>query len=104
MNAKNFREFVVPLPTPGFSATLLDVPLNKYLRAGKQYCFEIKSKECLDMLVANEGKQTPLEKDGDVFRVTVTAQKGQLLVAGTLGETDEKKQKRYWFVLQYVVE
>jgi hypothetical protein len=104
MSAKNFREFVVPLPTPGFSATLLDVPLNKFLKAGKQYRFEIRSRECLDMLIFNEGKHTPLEKDGDVFRVVLTAQKGQLSVGGTVGEMDKNKQKQYWFLLSYVVE
>jgi hypothetical protein len=104
MGAKDFREFVEPFPTPGVKTTVVNVPLDRHLHAGKEYRFEIKSKECKEMLVANEGKITLLQKSGDVFRGTVTARKGQLVVGAMTGELNEKKQKRVWFVLRYVVE
>jgi hypothetical protein len=104
MAAKEFREFVDPFPTPGIKTTIVSVPLAKHLHAGKDYRFEIKSRECKEMVVANEGKFTFLQKSGDVFRGSVTAQKGQLIVGVLTGELNEKKQKRVWHVLRYVVE
>jgi hypothetical protein len=104
MGAKDFREFVEPFPTPGIKTTIVGVPLAKHLHAGKEYRFEIKSKECKEMLVANEGKFTFLQKSGDVFLGSVTAQKGQLIIGALTGELNEKKQKRVWHVLRYMVE
>jgi hypothetical protein len=104
MNAKGFREFVEAFPTPGFSATIVSAPLDRNLQAGKTYRFEIKSKECTEMLVVTGGKPIPLKKDGPVFRGTVTAQPGPLLVGGTAESAKGVKQRRYSFLLRYVVE
>jgi hypothetical protein len=104
MHAKGFREFVQAFPTPGFTAEIINAPLDKHLQAGKVYRFEIKSNECTDMLVVTGGKPTALKKDGPVFRGTVTAQPGQLLVGGTAEGAKGAKQRRYSFLLLYVVE
>ncbi len=104
MAEKGFREFVQAYPTPGFTARIVAAPLTKYLKAGQAYRFEFQSKECTDMLVLNEGKVTPLRKEGTTFRGTVTVQRGQLLVGGTAASAKGAKQRQYSFVLQYVVE
>jgi hypothetical protein len=96
---KSFRGLAKVYTAP-FALTIVNVPLDNYLKDGQEYQFEIKSDDCVSMAVFNNRKPIHLTKDGNVFRGTVRAEKGQLQIAGRI--TD--KEPRYHFALGYAVE
>jgi hypothetical protein len=97
---KQFREFVHVYTFPNQSTTLIKAPLEKQLRAGTKYTFEIKSDDFAEMGALQDKRPIAFAKKGNVFRGTVQPQTGQMRIVGR----PKEEKNRYTGVLQYEVE
>jgi transglutaminase-like putative cysteine protease len=100
MREKGFKEFPIAFSHPGQVTTVLKTaPLTRHLRAGDEYHFEFRCTEYEDLLILNEGAVKRFDRDGDVFRVTITPKAGMMQVAGR-----PPGDRRAHGIIQYVVE
>lgn len=100
LESKGFRDFVETLTYSGRKITVRSVPLDRYLRDGTKYRFEIVAPGCSDMAVRTGGKIERLKRDGAVFAGEVTAAKGELLLLAKTVSTS----KTMAGILRYSVE
>jgi hypothetical protein len=99
MKEEGFRDFVKSYAHPGDKTFIISAPVALYLQAGSPYSFEMKSEDYDAITLFNGVKPQPLQRDGNVFRQTVTLQRGPAKIAGTL----KSEPNRYHTILEYFV-
>jgi hypothetical protein len=83
----------------GDETRVFELPVQRFLQAGKEYRFAVRSKDFEYIaLVTGDKKHHPLQKEGDVFRGSVTATEGKLRLCGRPAGS-----KRFDFILEYEV-
>jgi transglutaminase/protease-like cytokinesis protein 3 len=96
---RSFRDFVRAFDM-GDPIRLHYAPLEKHLRAGQEYVFQIEAPNCSSMAVFNNGKSVYCVKEGAIFAARVRPLEGKMHVGGKFTSKDE----RYWTILDYAVE
>lgn len=75
-------------------------PLEKHLSAGKAYRFRIEAPSCLELAIVNGENWHYATVAKGAFEVTVMPEAGSFKVCGRYSD----KEKRFWTMLEYVVE
>jgi hypothetical protein len=96
---KSFREFVQAF-YQNEPIRVHQAPLEKQLRAGQEYNFQIEAPTCSSIVLSNNGKRVVCVKDGNMFYAKVWPLEGRMHVGGQFPSKDE----RFWTILQYSVE
>ncbi len=77
----------------------ISVPCNGILKKGDTVEFTFQSADVVAMAVISDGKWTHFQKDGDIFTLTLSPEKGELSISAKLSEDTN----RYERVLTYTV-
>lgn len=77
-----FRELVDPARAFGPKMTVRAAPLDRYLKVGRKYKFQIEAEGFQEMFVSSGGKTIPLPRKGNVFEGEVPIAKGDILLSG----------------------
>jgi hypothetical protein len=97
---KAFRELVQVFVHPSTSTSVVKAPLKKYLVAGTEQEFVLRSEDYVEMALFNNKTFLQMKRDGKVFARTIRVNKGMLYVTGRKSKSD----KVFSWVLGYVVE
>jgi hypothetical protein len=103
IEAKEFRDFVKTYDYPGRPVTIVEAPLDKTLKAGKQYRFRIEAGPFQGFVAENQGRQmlfTP--KKGKLHEAMVIAPPGTLKIRGVV--SGQPGRYVLWTVLEYTGE
>jgi Transglutaminase-like superfamily len=84
---KGFREIVRVYMHPSTATSIVKAPLTKYLAAGTEYEFTLKSEDYVEMAVFHDMKLVPMKRDGTLFTLKVTPNAGKLQVSGKTSES-----------------
>jgi hypothetical protein len=96
LNEPGFRELVDPPRVVGPKVTVRTAPLDRYLKTGRKYKFQIEAEGFQEMIVRIDGKAVSLVRKGNVFEAELPAGKGDILVSGRFFYATG-----YWGVLRY---
>lgn len=99
LDSPRFREFV-QIYAPKGPIHLHKAPIEKHLKAGQEYEFEIDAPTCVKVAALNNGQWHHFTKRGDVWYAKITPTTGDLRISGQF--PDDNKQ--YWGILAYVAE
>jgi hypothetical protein len=91
-----FRDLVDPSRVAGPKVTIRAAPLDRYLKAGRKYKFQIDAEGFQEMVVFIGGKNIPLARRGNVFEGELPAGKGDIRVSGRFFYASG-----YWGLLRY---
>jgi hypothetical protein len=97
---EGFRKVVQPFNYPGPPVRLREVPLERYLKAGKAYHFRIEAPDASAVACYHEGQWHQFVAQGPVFEGEVVPGSGRLEVSIML----RGRPGRYHSVLGYEVE
>jgi transglutaminase-like putative cysteine protease len=99
LESPGFREFV-QIYAPKGPIHLHKAPIEKRLKAGQEYEFEIEAPTCVKLAALSNGQWHHFTKRGNVWYAKIMPPVGQLRISGQF--PDDNKQ--YWGILAYVAE
>ncbi len=99
-NDPSFRGYVKVYRREEGRPKYIDIPIEKHLKAGKQYSFRIESSDFRRLAINNNDQAIVFTTTGNMHEATVTPVKGLLRIGGLLPDSETK----YGGLLEYIVE
>lgn len=96
---KDVRSFVKTYDPRGAAIRLVDVPVQKELKAGETYQFRVEAPTCQEMAFLHAGRNRALSRRGRVFEAKASFRPGTLKLRGIF----TGKGNTYWSILEYEV-